>query len=374
MGDENRRDYADLERRHRAFWLCEPTDRPVIVVDYAYYVDTELVAKVMGDGELHPDDIDPHSILPEYDTVAAVRERIGDDMLAAGEPLVGIPWLEAICGCRIEVIDGKSLWPAPPEDCDRIQDIVFSTDNPWYVRLLEIVREIVRYVDGRYAVSMSHLRGPTDVLAALLGTQSFFFAIMDEPERVRRMAEQAADAWLQVAEAQTRIIPAYRGGHVIRQFGLWSPGRSSWLQDDTSSMLSQLQYSQFFIPAFQRMAQLPSVPYGVLHLHIPSLHLAEDFAKVAHVRALNVYFDDNETTVSDALPVLKSLQEAGMPLVLAKTVYEGFTLEEYAEIRSGLSRRGLSVHLKADSEEEACAVMARVREVERQWDDGPVTP
>ena len=374
MSDENRRDFADLERRHRAFWSCEPTDRPVIVVNYGYYVDTELVAKAMGEGELQPGDIDPDPILPEYDAVADVRERIGDDMLASGEPLVGIPWLEAICGCRVKVVDGKSLWAASPEDCDSIEDIVFSADNPWYIRLMEIVREVVRYVDGRYAVSMSHLRGPADILAALLGTQPFFFALMDEPERVRRMAEQAADAWLQVAEAQTRIIPAYQGGHVIRQFGLWSPGRSSWLQDDTSSMLSQQQYSQFFIPPFQRMAQLPSVRYGVLHLHIPSLHLAEDFAGIEHVRVLNVYFDDNQTTVSEALPVLKSLQEKRMPLVLAKTVYEGFTLEEYAEIRSGLSRRGLSVHLKADSEAEACAVMATIREKERHWGDECISP
>ena len=161
---------------------------------------------------------------------------------------------------------------------------------------------------------------------------------------------------------------------MIRQFGLWSPERSGWLQDDTSSMLSEQQYSQFFIPPFRRMAQLSSTPYGVLHLHIPALHLAECFAKVTHVRALNLYFDDNETTVSEAFPVLRSLQQAGMPLVLAKTVYEGFTLEEYAEIRSGLSRRGLSVHLKADSEEEACAVMATIREKERHWNEEHVSP
>jgi hypothetical protein len=50
-----------------------------------------------------------------------------------------------------------------------------------------------------------------------------------------------------------------------------------------------------------------------------------------------------------------------MPLILAKDVYAGFTLAEYQEIFDGLSPRGLSVHLKAESVEEGREAMARVR-------------
>jgi hypothetical protein len=49
-----------------------------------------------------------------------------------------------------------------------------------------------------------------------------------------------------------------------------------------------------------------------------------------------------------------------MPLVLAKDVYQGFTLDEYSEILEHLSPQGLSVHLKAESVEEGRAVMAHV--------------
>ena len=59
---------------------------------------------------------------------------------------------------------------------------------------------------------------------------------------------------------------------------------------------------------------------------------------------------------------MQRLQAQRVPLVLAKDVYEGFTWDEYEEILEGLSPRGLSVHLKADSVAEGRAVMAQVRE------------
>ena len=153
-------------------------------------------------------------------------------------------------------------------------------------------------------------------------------------------------------------MPRYRGGYGVRQFGLWAPDLAPWLQDDTSSMMSLDHYRQLFLEPMTRMSTLP---YGVLHLHIPSLHLAEMFAGVPNVRAINLYFDAPTITLGDAMPVLQRLQARRMPLILAKDVYEGFSLEEYEQILDGLSPRGLSVHLNAASVEEGRAVMETVR-------------
>ncbi len=346
------RDWSLLQRRHRAFWECAEIDRPLVGLTYEYYVDTELVAAAMGDGELLPEHIDPRPLLGEYDRVAAARELAGDDVIAVAEPLLGIPWLEAICGCRVLVADGKSLWPAPPETPPG--EIRFSQDNPWFRKLLQVIQAVVAQANGRYAVSLSHLRGPSDVLVALLGSQSMFYTFFDQPERIHRLAGQAAAVWQQVAQAQTALVPAYRGGYAVRQFGLWAPQRAAWLQDDTSGMISLGQYRQLFLDAIRAMSIFP---YGVLHLHIPSLHLAETFAQIEGVRAINLYFDSPTRSIQDALPTLRTLQAQRMPLILAKDVYAGFNLDEYAEILDGLSPRGLSVHLKAETLEEAHAVM-----------------
>jgi hypothetical protein len=333
-------------------------DRPLIYVIYDAYVDTELVAAALGEGELRPDAIDPAPILPEYDKVAAAREAIGDDAIGVAEPLLGIPWLEAMAGCRVQVPEGKSIWPEPPENVDIEAPILHNPEDPWFRTLLEILQTVVTHVDGRYAVSLSHLRGPTDILIARFGSERFFMLFFERPELVERLARQCSDLWRQVVNAERVIVPAYRGGYGVRQFGLWAPQPAVWLQDDTSSMMSRRHYARFFLAPMKHMAGF--LPYGVLHLHIGSLHVAELLAGVPNVRAINLYFDDPNVTLHSAMPVLQRLQARGVPLILAKDVYQGFTFEEYREILDTLSPRGLSVHLKADTVEEGRAVMQRV--------------
>lgn len=358
MGQEAVRDWDEIVRRHLAFWSGKEVDRPLIQVIWDAYVDTELVAAAMGSGELLPQEVDPRPILTEYDRLAAAREEVGDDAIGVAEPLLGIPWLEAICGCRVLVADGKSLWPETPPEGVAPDELTFSEDNPWFQRLLDVQRAVVAYAGGRYAVGISHMRGPTDVLAALFGSARFFGMFFDDPERVRRMAAQVGHIWRRVVDAQTAVVPAYHGGYGVRQFGLWAPERAVWLQDDTSSMMSLDHYRQFFLAP---MGVMSAYPYGVLHLHIPSLHLAETLAGVPNVRAINLYFDAPNVALQDAMPVMQRLQERGMSLILAKDVYQGFTLDEYDEIMEGLSPRGLSVHLAADSAAQGRAVMAAVR-------------
>ena len=359
MGNEYfSRDWHSLVRRHEAFWSCGGTDRPLIGVTYNYWVDSKLRASVLGNGELQPHMIDPSPILPEYDKVAAARELIGDDMIGVAAPF-GLPWMESICGCRVIVASGKSIWPEPPKNSAEIENIPWSEDNPWFQKLLEVVQTVVDYVDGRYPVSISHLRGPADVLVALLGSEHFFLSFYDDPKLILRLARQAASVWLEVARAQTKIIPAYRGGYGIEFYGLWALGQAVWLQDDTSVTMSLDHYRRFFLDPMRTMSVFP---YSTFHLHIPSLHIAETLADLPNVRAINLTFDSPTITMQHAMPTLQRLQARKMPLILTKDVYEGFSWAEYEEILDGLSPRGLSVHLKANSVEEGQAVMAHIRE------------
>lgn len=354
----NDRDWNDIERRHRAFWTSADVDRPLIYVIHDAYVDTELVAAALGSGDVAPERIDPTALLPEYDKVAAARAAINDDAIAVAEPLLGIPWLEAIAGCHVIAPEGKSIWPEPSGAADPAAPITLDPDNPWFRKLLEVLQTVVDHARGRYAVSLSHLRGPTDILIARFGSEPFFALFYEQPEQLKAPAMACARLWRQVVKAEMHITPPYRGGYGVRQFGLWAPERAVWLQDDTSAMMSSRHYRAFFLESMVHMAYLP---YGVLHLHISSLHVAELLADVPNVRALNLYFDDPQVTLQRAMPVLQRLQARGMPLILAKTVYEGFNLDEYREILDGLAPRGLSVHLRAASVDEGRDVMETVR-------------
>jgi hypothetical protein len=349
--------WDETVRRHRAFWTGDDVERPLIYVIHEAYVDTELVAQSLGEGEVQPEDVDPRPLLAEYDKLAAARDAIGDDAIAVAEPLLGIPWLEAMAGCSVQVPDGTSIWPESPEHVQLDAPILYDDANPWFAKLIEVLGVVVAHAGGRYAVSLSHLRGPTDILIARFGSERFFMLFYEQPDLVRRLARQCADLWRQVVQAEMAVVPAFRRGYGVRQFGLWAPERAVWLQDDTSSMMSRRHYRRFFLPSMEHMSFLP---YGVVHLHIGSLHVAEMIAEVPNVRAINLYFDDPNVSLQEAMPTLRRLQDSGTPLILAKDVYQGFSLAEYEEILEGLRPRGLSVHLRADSAEEGRAVMEAV--------------
>jgi len=145
------REWSEVVKGRGAFWNRDRVDRPLIGIIYKAYQDAELVAASVGEGELQPSRIDPRPILSEYDGIAAAREAIGDDKLGVAEPLLGIPWLEAICGCQVTVPGGKSLWPESPGDRDAIGEHSFSEANPWYRKVLEVLQAVVDHVAGRLA-------------------------------------------------------------------------------------------------------------------------------------------------------------------------------------------------------------------------------
>lgn len=363
MGGESGMRRERLIAKHRAFWECgEAGETPLLTVNFRYTPDPEKTAHILKRPE--SDDLDPETIeapllYPLYQEMYEAHMEIGDDYIAPCDLFTGVPWLEAAVGCRIKIPQGKSIWPEPPVLDDSLADLPVTLENRWHRSLFRVMEETARFaVEMGIPLSATHLRGPTDILAARMGTQKFFIALMDSPERVGELALQAAELYRRTAEEELKRLAPWENGYVIRQFGLWSSDHSVWLQEDTSGMMSCDQYESIFLPAFEKMA---AFPYGVLHLHIHSIHQAELFAQVPGVKCINIYFDDNRTKVKDKIPILKNLQKMKMPLVIAKDIYDGFTLKEYDEILEMLSPDGLSVHLGAGSIEEANEIIKIAR-------------
>jgi hypothetical protein len=350
------RDWDTVLPLHRAFWHSENT-RPLLAMTVDHYVDTELTAAAYGNGYLTPERIQPDLLLDEYVRMAESHAAIGDDFIAVSECQLGIPWLEAICGCRVKVVDGKSLWPeAPAEPFIGVSDHDIHA-NPWFCRLREVLETVARHAAGRYAVGMPHLRGPADTLIALMGSGAFFDALLDRPEWLRGQALEVARIWRRVVDGLRDAITPYHNGYGIRQFGIWSPGLSVWLQDDTSSMISARHYQAVFLSGLETMFD---VPYGVLHLHVQSKHHALTFGAYDKVRAINIYLDDLTKPIADAMPTLQRLQALDRPLILAKDVYQGFSLAEYEELMAGLRPNGLRLHVNAPSLEDAREIFQRL--------------
>jgi hypothetical protein len=285
-------------------------------------------------------------------------EDLGQDGFWTGEPFTGIPWMEAILGCPIR--GGRESftsrpWLSSPEEA--LEKVHFNPQSPWLGKYLEFTAALAAQSRGRYPVGMPIMRGPTDILGALMGQQKMVVALMEaDPEVMHRLIERITRAFLAVIEAQRRLTPSFYGGAALGFYHIWTPGTAIWFQDDLSSLLSPSLYRQFFLHSARLI--LAGHDHTAVHLHANSFFILDELLTLDNLKAVQVNKDISGPGVKQMLPVLTKIMQTRR-LIL----WGDLTVEDLELIRQNLPCRGLALHVVAPTPEEA-----RVRlEYIRNW-------
>ncbi|RPI98322.1 MAG: FCD domain-containing protein [Desulfobacteraceae bacterium] len=204
---------AGIEERlalHRAFWNREEQPRPLAsfrVGDFFFSRHFKAAHGLLEpDTPVTPEMLDVAAFLPDYERMFQESETIGQDGFWTAEPFTGIPWMEAILGVPIRA--GRESFTSRPwlsSPAEALEKVRFDPENPWLAKYLEFTAALVQQSRGRFPVGMPIMRGPTDMLGALLGQQEMVLALMlEDPAVMRRLIERVARAFLSVMEAQRR--------------------------------------------------------------------------------------------------------------------------------------------------------------------------
>jgi DNA-binding FadR family transcriptional regulator len=346
---------ASLEERlslHRAFWAREKQSRPLAsfrVGDFFFSRHFKAAQTLLEPDKLiTPEMLDVASFLPDYDRMFQESEVTGQDGFWTAEPFTGIPWMEAILGCPIragrESFTSRPLQGSPAEVLEKVR---FDPENPWLEKYLEFISALVQHSRGRYPVGMPIMRGPTDMLGALLGQQEMVMALMQEdPAVLRSLIERVTRAFLSVIEAQNRLVPPFHGGSSLGFYHAWAPGPSIWFQDDLSAILSPKLYREFFLDAARLI--LSGYVYTAFHLHPSSFFILDELLSLENLRVIEVNKDIGRPSVKEMLPVLSKIMET-RGLIL----WGDLTIEDLEVVKRALPCRGLCFHVVAPSVEEA---------------------
>ena len=194
---------------------------------------------------------------------------------------------------------------------------------------------------------MPIMRGPTDMIGALLGQQEMVLALMmEDPALMRRLVERVTGAFLAVIAAQTRRVPPFRGGTSLGFYHVWAPGPSIWFQDDLSAILSPRVYREFFLDSARTILQ--GHPHTAVHLHPASFFILDELLTLDGLKVVEVNKDIGGPGVADMLPVLSKIMQA-RGLIL----WGDLTIEDLETVRRHLPCRGLSLHVVAPTLDEA---------------------
>lgn len=344
--------------KHAAFWRRGPAAHPLVSRSRWWSITAAHFdwGFDRGEGVLHPADLDVARFRPQYAARFDARGALDDELFWPAMPPTAVPWLEGMLGCPIQYsLEGGSISATSPSwaDADDPGDIVDSRRwqpldaNPWFRKLIEFVDAIAEEADGRFAVALPLTRGPWDLVAALRGMQRLCLDLYDDPEGVARLASACADLWIEVTTRLAAAIPRWHGGYVSF-LGVWAPTFDPMPQDDASVSMSPELYRRVMASADRRVAQTWANP--IFHLHSAGLHVLDDVLGLLGAagegqsrRALNVDLDPSGPPIDRLLPLLRGVQDRGVPLHVLL-----WDLDRLRAVTEALSPQGLAVTYQPD--------------------------
>jgi hypothetical protein len=280
-----------LERLTR--WLERKNDRPLLGFTLgSYYPLRRYPAGLrrLPEGPVRPEDVFVEDYLEDTERLYRLHEDAGGDFVFSAAPFLGLPWVEASLGCDV-IADHKtgstrSFPPALFSDIPRVPE--FTKDNPWVSKMLEFIPALVKQSGGRYPVGVTLMRGISDLLSALYGSEAFVLRMHDKPEEVHEVVRGLTEYWIAFGRCLLDHLPMFHGGTGSFFYGLWCPGRMIWLQEDAVALLSPRLYEEFIYPADRRIAE--TMEHTVIHLH-PSRLIPSKLLVKTKLAAIELHID-----------------------------------------------------------------------------------
>ena len=345
---------------HRAFWNKKDQAYPLaafrIVPDFFFSRHYEAAAKLLVPGkQITPDMLDVDSFMPDYERMFAQCEAVGQDAFWVAEPFTGIPWMEAILGCQVYAGEESFISKPWMSSLDEIGGIRLDPENPWFLKYLEFTQKLVAQSAGRFPVGMPIMRGPSDLVGAILGQTEMVLALSDSPKLMKDFFLRVSKAFIEVISSQEKLVPPFHGGSALGFYHVYCPGKGIWYQEDLSAIMSPALYREFLAEPEHRICA--GRDYTAIHLHPASLFILDELLAKDDLRAIEVNKDVGGPSIEELMPSLLKIQKT-KSLILWGDLNE----EDLRLIKKELSPNGLFLNIIVPSVEEAKHLLALIRE------------
>lgn len=337
--------------RHWKFWRLAKTDRPLLGLFLQPYIVPDVYRIAAEDEWLKPQQLKAERYFDLHLERHRMIQNLPQDFVRPVEPLNWMPWLEAVLGLPLQV-KNQTVWAEPILAKDKpLQDLSVGWREDWLEAVLGYVRDLVNEFHPQIPVAGPFLRGPADVVSAMLGTSRFCVELIDHPEEIMALIARCAHAWIQVTQQVMEIIPEWQEGYFPGARWVHAPGKCVYTSEDATSLISRKMYEEYLLPANLQMAA--QFPYGFVHRHSASLHNLKSLGGLPRQWAVEVTLDPSGPTLDQVLPVLKRLQQSHHPLI----VFGISEIQGLQTLLKNLQPEGLCLVAQSETEAQACMLL-----------------
>lgn len=352
----------DLQTRiemHRTYWDRKPQAHPLaafrIVEDFFFARHYAAAAPLLVPNKrITPEMLVVDDFIEDYEKMFALTEELGQDAFWTAEPYTAIPWMEAMLGCEISANEASFTSEPWLRSLNEIESITFDPTNPWLAKYLEFTEKLVAVSKGRFPVGMPIMRGPSDMVGALMGQTEMVFALVDNPELMKQFLLKVTDIFLRVIEEQRKIAGKFHGGEAMGFYHVYCPGTCIWYQEDLSALLSPDAYRKFLVEPARRICR--DYQYTAVHLHPTSFFILDQLLANDTLSAIEVNKDVGGPSVPQMIPQLKRIVE-----VKNLMLWGDLTPEDLECLRDALPATGLFFHIITPTMEAAKELLSIIR-------------
>jgi len=208
----------------------------------------------------------------------------------------------------------SSIWHKPT--LKNYEDLVFDPSSFMYRVNLDLAKAFAEDANGDYIIGMPDNVGVGDVLSHLRSPDQLMFDFIDEPEAVHRALRIVQGVWEDImSKVHNTIKTNNYGGGCVGWLCTWAPGMHVQLQCDLSVMMSPAMFDEFLV--YELHAQSEFADYSLYHFdgeqQVRFLPYILDVKGIQAIQWTNVA---GQKAVTEYIPVLKQIQQAGKALIL----------------------------------------------------------
>ena len=275
-------------------------------------------------GDFTAELLDVDRLVRDTETACKAHPHINNDIFEFVEVDEVIPWMEAITGCHLYALGrGASMVANPsdvaPEDLpDHLQRLLDNIDkNIWYKKLGDGYQGLNDVLGDKYPRAQTLMRGPGDMVGALLGHEKFIGMMLDPGSKdlIQQLLDLCSKIYIETARMQLDKGEKFRGGY-CNPFGIWAPDYNVRTQEDEASLVSPKMYNEFFLP--HHIQEVAGYDYSTFHMHsgyVLTTYNWREFTKRGNIGSYEVAMDPNGPTAEALLPSLLEMNSS-KPLVI----------------------------------------------------------
>lgn len=268
-------------------------------------------------------------------------------------PNLGPDVYAAFYGAELEFGEVTS-WSVPlVRDWDDIEKLQLDMDNEYFRKLEELTNAALGQSAGKFLVGYSDLHPGLDCVAAWRDPQQLCFDMIDNPHKVKELAELAIVDFEFIYNHFDKLLKS-SGQLSVSWMGIPSFERMHIPSCDFSTMISPTFFKKFGLPILQH--EVESMSHNIFHVDGKGVarHL-EAILSVPKVHAVQwVQGVGDDLPIMQWVPFIKELQLQGVPTIV------DLNKSELDDFMSEMKPQSLFLWVATDNEEEEIEILKRL--------------